>query len=403
MQKFDKYLHVVAFDVPYPADYGGVIDIFYKLKSLHDQGIGVILHSYQYGRSEQQELLKWCKEVHYYPRKTLRNPFYGSVPYIVRTRNSDELLQNLLKDGFPILFEGLHCTYYLDHPQLKNRFKVVRTHNIEHDYYKSLELSETKYFKKYFFKVESERLERYEEVLKHADLIAAISPEDYKYFNERYDSAIYVPAFHSNSDAKYPQDKGDFVLYHGNLGVSENYEAALELIRNVFSKWKLPVIIAGNNPNKELEKEIELYDHIQLVTKTTTDQLHKLIAEAKINMLHTNQATGIKLKLINALYQGKFAIVNPLMVENTGLEPLCVICNDFEAMRKAGEEYFEKEFSINEFNQRMEYLNLHFSNKSSAKKLVQSIDFQTDSKAVKRVSKKVRSTLISSLRSYFLP
>ncbi len=28
----DKHLHVIAFNVPYPADYGGVIDIFYKIK-----------------------------------------------------------------------------------------------------------------------------------------------------------------------------------------------------------------------------------------------------------------------------------------------------------------------------------------------------------------------------------
>ena len=28
-------VHIVSFNVPYPADYGGVIDVFYKLKSLH--------------------------------------------------------------------------------------------------------------------------------------------------------------------------------------------------------------------------------------------------------------------------------------------------------------------------------------------------------------------------------
>ncbi len=30
--------------------------------------------------------------------------------------------------------------------------------------------------------------------------------------------------------------KGNYILYHGNLSVSENYNAALWLIENVFSK-----------------------------------------------------------------------------------------------------------------------------------------------------------------------
>ena len=33
-----EYLHVVAFNVPYPPDYGGIIDVFYKLKALSEQG-----------------------------------------------------------------------------------------------------------------------------------------------------------------------------------------------------------------------------------------------------------------------------------------------------------------------------------------------------------------------------
>lgn len=39
-------LHIVAFDVPYPPDYGGVIDIFYKLKSLNDAGCKIYFHCF---------------------------------------------------------------------------------------------------------------------------------------------------------------------------------------------------------------------------------------------------------------------------------------------------------------------------------------------------------------------
>ena len=47
MNKTLKELHVVAFDVPYPANYGGVIDIFYKVQALSEAGVKVHLHCYQ--------------------------------------------------------------------------------------------------------------------------------------------------------------------------------------------------------------------------------------------------------------------------------------------------------------------------------------------------------------------
>jgi hypothetical protein len=41
-----NFLHVVAFNVPYPPDYGGIIDIYYKLKALSADGTRIILHAF---------------------------------------------------------------------------------------------------------------------------------------------------------------------------------------------------------------------------------------------------------------------------------------------------------------------------------------------------------------------
>lgn len=66
---FDKHLHLVSFDIPYPTNYGGVIDVFFKIKELYKAGIKVHLHSFEYGREHAEELEKWCYSVDYYPRK----------------------------------------------------------------------------------------------------------------------------------------------------------------------------------------------------------------------------------------------------------------------------------------------------------------------------------------------
>ncbi|MDL2222466.1 hypothetical protein LJB98_00015 [Bacteroidales bacterium OttesenSCG-928-M11] len=65
----EAYLHIISFNIPYPPNYGGVIDVFYKLKTLSENGINIILHTYEYGRKQAPELEKYCKKVYYYKRK----------------------------------------------------------------------------------------------------------------------------------------------------------------------------------------------------------------------------------------------------------------------------------------------------------------------------------------------
>ncbi len=33
MKHSGEHIHLISFDVPFPADYGGVIDVFYKIKA----------------------------------------------------------------------------------------------------------------------------------------------------------------------------------------------------------------------------------------------------------------------------------------------------------------------------------------------------------------------------------
>lgn len=362
-----KELNVIAFDVPSPPNYGGVVDIYYKLEAMHKAGVQIHLHCYQYGRGEAEELAQLCKTVTYYPRRTFRNPFYGKLPYIVATRNSAAMIENLNKNDFPILFEGLHCCYYLAHESLKERNKIVRTHNVEHDYYKNLEMVEDNFFKKYFFRLESERLKKFESNLKHATTVAAISPNDYKYFKKYTKNTLYLPAFHPNSEVQIATGKGQYLLYHGNLGVGENEEAALFLIRNVFSKIEYPSVIAGNNPSLALKHEIENHPQITLNDKADSGQILSLISNAHINVLPTFQNTGIKLKLINSLFIGRHCLVNDKMVKNTGLEHLCTLANSPDEIVKAIKKLWKTPFTEKDIEDRKEVLTKDFSNTENVK------------------------------------
>lgn len=364
----NKNIHIVAFDVPYPADYGGVIDIFYKIEALNKLGVEVTLHCFQYGRSKSRKLNSICKKVYYYKRNSWKNPFLNSLPYIVCTRNSSELLDNLLKDEAPILFEGLHTTFFLRNPELKNRMKVVRMHNIEHDYYRNLEKVETNFFKKYFYKIESDKLKKYQKHLKHADVIAAISKQDTEYLKKHFSNVVQVSAFHPNESVIEAKPKDKFAFYHGNLSVGENNHAAIYLVEQVFNDLEIPLVIAGKHPSSELLKAAEKHPHIKIEKGLSSEKIMKMISDAHINVLPTFQKTGIKLKLLNALYLGKHCLVTPDMVENTGLEKLCAIGKTDQELKDLVTELMSKEFNCDELLKREELLE-PFSNSYNAEKL----------------------------------
>lgn len=367
----EHHLHIISFDVPWPANYGGVIDVFYKMKALHALGVKIHLHSYEYGRKPAPELEAITEEVIYYPRRVAKSNLFKRQPYIVASRNSSELLENLLKDDYPILFEGLHSCYYLSAPELANRAKIVRAHNVEHEYYNKLGEAERNIFKRYYFMNEAQKLERFEGELSHATAIAAISPAEYEHFQSLYGNTFYLPAFHAQNHVTSREGSGEYALYHGNLSVAENDQAAIYLVKQVFSGISIPLVIAGNDPSKELKDLVLQYPHVSLRRNVSVPQIEQLVSEAHINVLPTFQGTGIKLKLLNALYNGRHCIVNNTMVEGTGLEELTIVADKAAEMVIQIESTMKEAFTKPMIAHRQNVLQEKFSVEKSALMLFQ--------------------------------
>ncbi len=366
-----KKLHIISFNVPYPPDYGGIIDVYYKIKSLSEAGVKIILHCFQYGRDEAKELEELCSEVHYYPRKRSFITIFSKLPYIVRTRKDSKLLKNLTDVIAPILFEGLHSCYYLNSPHIGAYTKIVRTHNVEHDYYRHLARSEKNPRKKIFYEQEAIKLQCFEKRLKNIDHIISISPNDNRYFNNRYNNSTLVSAFHPFDEVRVKAGKGDYILFHGNLGVAENQKAIKYLMEKVFTEITLNFMIAGKNPPKWLIDKCMVTPHITLIANPDKEVMDSLISDAQINLIPSFQPTGLKLKLINSLYVGRHCITNSPMVENTGMEGLCNIANSVRDMIRLIQEKFEEEFTYEEIERRKLILGSKLSNQKNAEKIIE--------------------------------
>jgi hypothetical protein len=368
----EQHIHIISFDIPYPANYGGVIDVYFKLRALHAAGVRIHLHCFEYHRDPAPELEKYCCEVLYYPRKTGLPSMLNRKPYIVYSRRSGLLLQNLCKDNYPILFEGLHSCYYLTSDKLKDRFRIYRESNIEHHYYFHLSRAENNILKKAFFIFSGLKLKAYQSVLQYASLMLTVSKEDHDYLETMFpgNKIEYLPSFHHDEEIRILPGRGDYALYQGNLGVVENRKAAEYLATNVFKGLDVKFIIAGLNPSKKLRKLVSGIPNITLVANPTDEEMFSLINKAHVNIMVTFQPTGLKLKLLNALFNGRFCLVNPEMVTGTELARLCRIANNADEFRSSILELMGMPFTEEMIRDRCFHLLPRHSNSENCKTLL---------------------------------
>ncbi|MFA6150848.1 MAG: mannosyltransferase [Chitinophagaceae bacterium] len=373
-----QQVHIISSDVPFPADYGGMIDVFYTIKELSESGIEIYLHCFQYGRGSSAELEKHCEKVWYYPRKTGLPGFSLSLPYMMYSRRAEELLPNLLINNAPILFEGIHCCYLLNHPALAGRKKILRNQNVEQQYYTLLARRTSGILRKIYFKVEALLLRRFESKLENADALAPISERDTLFFENLYPDkkVIHIAGFHPFEEVISKEGSGTYCLYHGNLGHPENIEVALYLIENVFKGLEVPFIIAGRNPDQKIIDACKQNVNIQLVENPGENAMSELIRNAHINVMPTFQESGLKLKLLYALYSGRFVLVNQSMLYGTGLDEVCVVAENDIAFRQKINDLMGKQFLSSDIEQRKAVLSRQYDNKEKAKRLNEIIKSQ---------------------------
>lgn len=351
-------LHVVAFNVPWPADYGGVMDVYYRLRAMCEAGVKIHLHCFTYGRPKAPELESVCASVDYYRRNMAWWLQLGRRPFIVSSRENAELRECLLADCLPVLLEGVHCCWLLEEGVLPDDRRVaVRAHNVETNYYSMLYKSETNWWRRNYLHLESLKLRHYEPLLRRASAVFTVSDGDRVCFRAMGCRHVAtVPCGNPNREPHWGGQSVRRALYHGNLSVPENDAAARDLIANVFAGLDCELVVAGHAPSAALRKLAGRYDNVSLVADPSDNEMWRLVEESSVNILTTRQATGLKIKLLNALFRGRHCLVNSEMVEGTGLKELCVVEDDAAGMQKAVMRLMKEDFGEEQMNFRRERL-----------------------------------------------
>jgi hypothetical protein len=378
----NKFLHIVSFDVPFPPDYGGVATILNKIKALHKEGISIILHCFNYGRGEHKQLETFCDKVFYYKRILGIKGVRLHLPYIVSSRINTLLVQRLNADDYPILFEGIHTTGII--PQIKNmnRYMAIRLHNIESDYYSSLAELEKSLFKKTYLKWEAWQLKKYEHKLfkhlsKHIS-VYAINNNECNTLKKQHPQirVSFIPPFNGWELSTYQQGMGLYCLYHGNFEVPENIAAAEYLLNNIVDKTEVNFVFAGKNPPEYLVDKVHSFKNTCIISNPDWGEMDELIQKAQICLVPSIMAHGIKLKLIHALYLGRFCIATKNVLEGTTLEDVCTVIEDDNQLLEQIAYYMKENFTKEDWQLRRNVLQKDYSNKKNAQFIIDDLQLR---------------------------
>jgi hypothetical protein len=372
----DRHLHIISFIVPFPVNFGGVFDIYNKIIALSAAGIKVHLHCFTENNRKAAELEKYCVEINYYPRRTGILGASYKLPYIVASRIDNRLAQRLEQDNYPVLIEGIHSAAWLINQKTSDRKIILRLHNVEHDYYRQLFLSSSSTIKKIYYHVESTLLAKFEESIAHKpSLIVAVTQKDADTYQQRYGvkNISVLPVFTGFKNDTPPAGTGYFCLYHGNLSVPENEKAVAWLLTDVFSDIDVPFVIAGKNPSPALKQFIARFSNAELVANPSHDKMQSLIADAQCNVLPSFNNTGVKLKIINALFRGRHCIVNRAAVNGSGMESICQVAKSRQHFKLLVQQLWEQPLTEEQIFERKKVLADLYDDDKNCRTLIEAI------------------------------
>lgn len=305
----NREIHIVCASVPWPLHNRKAIDSFSQIRVLCENDCAIHLHYFcEHKNCHPTELNKCCVSVNRY-----------------HIAEKNELFKNLNKDSFPIIMEGSDfdldlCALVRDGRRIIHRmydnYTCPKNQSAHHTLLSKIsflrrEKTERQDFKqdcRYFFAFKS-------------DLVATQQQTGCC-------SSDYLPILHEFRRVESPLGLGSFCLYHGDLSALSNEKAVLWLLENVFNDIQIPLIIAGRDPGKKIEKLAQLYSHCCLVADPSTEEMNELVQKAQIQVLPSFGSRHPELKLIHSLHQGRHCIVNEPAVKDTGLEAACHIANN---------------------------------------------------------------------------
>ena len=280
--------------------------------------------------TREQELLKDHPDYRYVT--TSRSVFIRKVLQFLQMPNMfalrrDRKFRRMVRETIDKeKIDAVHAEYTAmgQYEWIKKEYPHVRFHLIEHDV--AIQSYERKYadargLMKIYYGIEKQKVAKYErKYVQNADLVFAQNEKDKALLQEKYGVAaeMIIPYYGISYDAgDKEQSREKTVCFVGQMGRSENHEAAMRLIR-IFKAvnaegWKLKII--GTHPRPELQAEESDTVHVT----GFVEDINREISGCGFAVFPLIHGAGIKLKVLLAFGLGLPVVTGQVGAE--GIDP----------------------------------------------------------------------------------
>lgn len=305
----------VGFELPLPANSGGRLYMWKRLKYLRSQKHNIYLFCFKEMNEliHQDEYDRYFAEAHFYNRRSnflslFANPF---IPLVVNSKTNpnikmdiQQLIQKVKIDLIIIDIPHLirNCTH------VKNIPKILTMHNIEHLVYKRICHKSDNVFLKAIYFVEYLKMVYFEWILYRSSEMQGyvfISPADRRYFATHYGEArsITIPPDVELDDAFRKMPAPNTIVFTGRIDYEPNVQGILW-----FAKKVLPLIIkkvpnarfyiVGRSPTEKIKT---LHDGERIIVTGEVEDTTPYFQMASVVVVPLLSGGGIKVKLLEAL------------------------------------------------------------------------------------------------------
>jgi glycosyltransferase involved in cell wall biosynthesis len=340
--------------VPWPLKDGGAIAVYNTMKGLSGLNTEITVASLNTSKhfvanipEELSSIAKW--HTCYIDNKVkLTSAFFNlftNDSYNVSRFYSKEfemMLQKILAENeFDVIVcESIYMAIYAKSIRKYSKaMLVLRQHNVESDIWKTLYSNESNPLKKWYFGLLTQRLELFERSnLNIFDAIVPITEFDKKRFTEM---GAIVPMFVSpvgftlnNFKPLIIPDKIDKLYHLGSMEWMPNQEAMLWFLKNVWPEVSklhsdLTFHLAGRGmPDSFSELQLP---NLQVDGEVSDSKAY--VSDKHIMIVPLFAGSGIRIKIIEAMAQGKVIVSTPLGAQgiNGKSGQHFFIANDFQS------------------------------------------------------------------------
>ncbi|WP_424767443.1 glycosyltransferase family 4 protein [Paenibacillus sp. sgz302251] len=318
---------VVCSDFPYPADHGGRVDTWGRIKVLAE--LGWRIHLLVCGKQMPAEadlkvVNEYVEDIKLCDRRSRLSDLLHAFPLQARSRN--ELSRVSLEDDYDyVLLEGDYVYPILNNPKIRPDNVILRVHNDEAVYFKALARSAKNIFHKMYYQMESSKFASLQKkMVERVDKYLFISSKEFEAFKSQHPAAksLFLPPPVTKETFGASSFRSKNVVFIGSLFMPNNREAIEWYLGHIHPKLlKEPgyqFIVAGNSRKQSLSW-LDPYDLTNVIVYDTPKSLDDIYKQGYLFVNPMQNGAGVKLKTIEAIQNGLPVISTSIGYEGTGL------------------------------------------------------------------------------------